>query len=340
MAVIKEGTKWVFKENLGVDSSEWYRVNAKFHLKTRPSVTLDLYYDSFVITNGSLQYETKEYESEIVVYWSEGHEGIKGWVDEAFRTIIFDEDVEIEDEVLARLRELLESEVIPPEPEDIFHKGEVSGIGNKITRENEITADHVAVFRNFAVVHESGIISDSNHDFYATVIEDSNGYGNTIHITDGRCFAYGYFGYANACDFTFLPPAVEQYHVIYVEIDRSVIPNTCIIKTRNNQSNPNINPNTFRQDVLSLVKTGVYQIPLWKVKATNKGIQVEDLRINYDLRNTVSKIKNVVYSNRGKICTKRLLSNVTGYTEPEQKLDDTVATTAYVQREVKKEINK
>lgn len=233
------------------------------------------------------------------------------------------------------------------------HVGNISGNGDEKTRQNEITPDNVAAFRHFCVGHNSGVVYDVGHDFYATVdgfvnVEDdgkteTGRYSTTVHVADGMMFAYGYFGSAPAADFTFLPPAVEQWHIIYVELDKSVIPNTCIIKTKNNQGSGRVLPNTFRQDELSLVKTGVFQLPLWAIRITNKGIEVEDLRTNeytnpqgrrYDLRTPVYYIKNVVNSDDTKRVTQTIANNVTCAIKPKGTNDNTVANRAFVYQEI------
>lgn len=181
------------------------------------------------------------------------------------------------------------------------YQGTISGTGNSETRENEITADNVAIFRNFAIGYSldtkdaGGVIYDPKHDFYAWVEDDGSGYSNTLHISDGVAFAYGYFGMVKETSFTFLPPAVEQYHLIYLELDRSVIPNKATIKIKNNQGSNRVLPNSFRRDELSFVKTGVNQIPLWLIKVTNKGILCENLEDvkGVDLRKRRKYIENV-----------------------------------------------
>lgn len=242
------------------------------------------------------------------------------------------------------------------------YKGEISGIGNSKTRENEITADKVAIFRNAVIGYNTdiknagGVIYSPNHDFYCHVDgfvdggENTKEYSNTVHVTDGMVFAYGYFAYCEATDFTFLPPAVEQYHIIYLEIDRSVIPNTAILKTKNNQSSSRILSNTFRRDQLSTVKTGVNQIPLWLIKVTNKGIKVEDLRDTsqtkkgYDLRNPIYKIEKTLYSDFADavVDNGEIGENVTCPT-PSLDIDknaEIIANCEFVQKLIKQEVNR
>lgn len=161
-------------------------------------------------------------------------------------------------------------------------KGRIMGVGNAQTRINEITADDLAVDRNFKVGWNYGVVNRSNYNFNLL------GYAlNKITIGQGVMFAYGYFGYADEFSFEFIRPSIPQYHIIYAELDRSQIPNTCKIKAKNNQSSIKIE-NAFRQDILSKVKTGIFQLPLWRVKIDSSGIkEVVDLRaLRNEIRDT------------------------------------------------------
>lgn len=167
------------------------------------------------------------------------------------------------------------------------YKGEISGIGNSETRNNEITADDVATLRDYIINWESGVIENGfaeNHDI------------TSVTIDFGVMFAYGYLGcLPKPVTFYFHKVALTQYQFIYAELDKSVIPNTFKVKTKNNQSGFSIKPTTFRQDELSTVKTGVYQLPLYRVTLTENGItQVDDLR---DIKQGVKFVK---YSNETK----------------------------------------
>lgn len=253
---------------------------------------------------------------------------------------------------------------IPPEeivPDAIIyiHDGIISGTGDKTTRENEITADNVAIFRNFSIGYGldaqdvGGVIFDEikrddgtveYHDFKAWIDVTQNADFTTVHISDGIGFAYGYFGAAEATDFTFLPPAVEQYHLIYLELDRSVVPNTAKIKTRNNQGSSKILPNTFRKDVLTRVKTGVFEIPLWIIRVTNEGISRPELATGskYDLRQLRKYPKHVNYTDAAYhvqdygVIGKNIFS---GRIE-EGANDNRLANTVFVYNAIIKELNK
>lgn len=213
------------------------------------------------------------------------------------------------------------------------YKGEISGIGNTDKRINEITGDKLAVFRNFVVGYKDGVLKYDNHDFDYSVSS------NTVSITDGMCFAYGYFAYCFAKDFTILPPTVENYFIIYVCIDRSVIPNIIEIEIKNNYASPNIGINSFRQDVLSTVKTGVYEIPLWIFKVTNKGVDTNSFK---DLRNLREKIQQMYFADNATNLNNggSIGANVTCPTYDITVINDIVASTKYVQNAIKAEIDK
>lgn len=211
-------------------------------------------------------------------------------------------DIELTEEQARWLRDntnVLEEDFKKPEkpPELVYHtyKGTISGTGNADTRDNEITGGKLAVVRNFEIGYTDfqkvgGVIYDPQHDFGCEIDIIEKG---KLKIQDGMGFAYGYFAYAPATEITILLPAVEQYHIIYFELNLSTVPQSCTVNIKNNQSSPNILQNTLRQDQLSTIKTGVFQIPLWVIKATNKGIEIyEDLREKTD---TLKKYIQRVY---------------------------------------------
>lgn len=175
------------------------------------------------------------------------------------------------------------------------YKGRISGIGNSLDRTNEITTDDLAIIRRFIIGHDYCVLNSES--FVCTKIDNK-----TIKLSQGMMQAYGYLGFLDkAINIDFLLPSAIQYNIIYIEIDRSVVPNTCYIKIKNNQASPYINRNTFRQDVLSSIKTGVFQLPLWKLTLTNEGIvEIEDIR------EIKEKIKNVKESND----TKKILKSI------------------------------
>lgn len=231
----------------------------------------------------------------------------------------------------------------PPPPTETTDTS-VSGTGDEPTRTNEITPDNVAVFRNFAMGHNSdirdigGVFNIPDHNFNA-----SKGNADkfiSINLTDGFCFAYGYCAYHPATQIDFLIPVVEQYQLIYAELDRSAIPNSVQIKTKINYGS-RVLYNTFRQDVLSTIKTGKFQVPLWLVKLTNTGeVEFKSIRV---LRDCIS---NVVYAHY----TKRISGTIAPDAEvgiafnddmkPLDTNDNTVASTRWAKARIEEEINK
>lgn len=153
-------------------------------------------------------------------------------------------------------------------------KGKISGIGEKATRSNEITADDLAILRNYCFGKDYGIIDKENYNF--VILNQTN---TGIQLSKGVMYAYGYVGYIEGTNFEFIRPSIAQYHIIYGELNKSVIPNEATLKIKNNQSKKDITLNTFRQDYLSLIKTGIFQMPLYIVKLNYDGIEeVTDIR--------------------------------------------------------------
>lgn len=144
------------------------------------------------------------------------------------------------------------------------YNNKISGIGNATTRINEITPEDLAVIRNYIFGFDSGVING----FTQTLNDEKT----ELTISKGLCFAYGYMGYEEEKKFVFNKTSAEQYHFIYGEFDLSKIPNTFELKVKNNQGGATIKPTTFRQDILSSVRTGVYQLPLYRVKLDNTGV--------------------------------------------------------------------
>lgn len=210
--------------------------------------------------------------------------------------------------------------------------GRLSDYGESLTRKNEITADDVALLRDFIFGNDYGVIKTNSPNDHALECEITGESEITVH--SGMMYAYGYVGYfPNDTVFTFLPPSVTQYHIIYAELDRSVIPNTAKLKTKNNQGSPNITENTLRQDILSVIKTGVFQLPL--VIATISALGIEEIK---DLREIREKIYKVVNSQYAKAVIGNIRGNATGTTSAV--IDKRIATTACVDTLVKAEINR
>lgn len=159
-----------------------------------------------------------------------------------------------------------------------------------------------------------------------------------LKLNKGYIVAYGYIGYEEPKTFNFNPTAATQYHFIYGEIDRSVIPNTFELKVKNNQGGKDIKPTTFRQDILSTVKTGVFQLPLYRVKLGSNGIEeIKDLR--YELNLMKDYIKSVKEVNDTKKITGTINRTVTlNWYSGGQVSDLSPADTFYVVSMVENEI--
>lgn len=220
----------------------------------------------------------------------------------------------------------------------------ISGTGNTTSRTNEITGDALATERRFIcgysekVMNAGCIVDFASHNFLCRVDSQDK---NTIHITDGMAFAYGYFAASEAVDFTILPPIVEQNFIVYFELNKSVVPNTCEVKIKNNYSSEAVGEYTLRKDELSKVKTGIYQIPLWQIKATNTGITTIT-----DLRNLKYCIENVDKSNTAEMVIENgtIAAGVTIDApppfEPGDEKKSYVANTAFVINAIREEINR
>lgn len=152
--------------------------------------------------------------------------------------------------------------------------GKISGIGDSKTRKNEITADDIAILRNYIYGWDYGVINRKGWNFNARTE------GSNVILDKGVMFAYGYFGiFPETYTIPFIKPSTTQYRFIYAELDRSVVPNIFTIKVKNNQGSNKIKPTTFRQDYLSAIRTGVFQLPLWRVELNEMGIvEIVDVR--------------------------------------------------------------
>lgn len=177
---------------------------------------------------------------------------------------------------------------------------------------------------NVKYIKINGLISELN----STKVTGSSFNGiianNKLVMNSGVFFAYGYVGFVDKCELEFIRPAIPQYHIIYAELDRSKIPNTCTLKVKNNQSSTSIE-RTFRQDYLDKVRTGLFQLPLWRVKVGANGIEeVVDLRALKD------KPKQVEYAPYCKSVFGSIAPSVTATTQPIADDSKKIATTEFV----------
>lgn len=188
---------------------------------------------------------------------------------------------------------------------------------------NEITVDDIAILRNYIFGWEYGVLNIEGCNFNAKPDES----GSAVILEKGIMFAYGYFGYLpESITIPFIKPSATQYRFIYAEIDRSTIPNTFIIKVKNNQGSDKIKPTTFRQDYLTAVRTGVFELPLWRVELNEMGI-VELV----DVRDLKDYIRTVKYSDftTGKVL-KEISDTAKGITQPITDSSRKLATTRFV----------
>lgn len=153
--------------------------------------------------------------------------------------------------------------------------GAISGTGQEMTRYNEITAEVTAAVREIIVGYQYGIIKDETGKAFKC--EKTN--KSKIKVFGGMAFAYGYYGMIADVEISFFNPPVTQYHMVYLEWNKSVLPNVFSVKTKNNYASPQIFHTTFRRDVLSFMKTGVFQLPVAIIAIGKNGIQqITDLR--------------------------------------------------------------
>ena len=173
------------------------------------------------------------------------------------------------------------------------------------------------------IFYELNNRAKANKLFNATIGNDKN----SVILNKGIMFAYGYFGILpEPITIPFIKTSATQYRYIYAEIDRSVVPNTFTIKVKNNQGSDRIKPTTFRQDYLSIVKTGIFQLPLWRVELNNQGIvELKDVR---DLRNYIMKVEHT--DNTTEKVTGEISPLATATTQPITDNSEKLATTNFV----------
>ncbi len=225
------------------------------------------------------------------------------------------------------------------------HKGIISGIGNVATRQNEITPDSIAALRYFIIGHEYGVL-DGGGTFNPEIIGE-----NRIKFGEGLVYAYGYIGkLSQPTILTVNLGAIPQYYFAYVELDRSVIPNVCSIKLKNNQNSPYMNEYTFRQDQLSSVKTGIHQTPICLLRTSvERGIEIVENYITEKGRpyNPTSRLETVYFQRIARVKNCRNAARVVGSIADGASLNvykttvgDNLACTKYVDTRVSEEVNR
>ena len=225
------------------------------------------------------------------------------------------------------------------------YKGVISGYGNAEKRENEISSDSVASLRRFIIGKDYGVLNKDG--CFEPIVSDTN----RVQFNGGYVYAYGYIAnIPNPTVFVMNLGAIPQYYFAYVEIDKSVIPNTCTIKMKNNQNNPYMNDYTFRQDQLSSVKTGVHQTPICLLRTSvEKGIEIVENYISGTERpyNPNPPFENTVLYRIGKVNFARNAQKIVKNIErtvvlsaENSSVGDNLSATQYVDRRVKEEVNR
>lgn len=208
------------------------------------------------------------------------------------------------------------------------YEGNVAGIGNVISRKNEMTGDIVASFRRFCIGQDIAIIKKPGNDFDYSVEK------NTLRITSGMCVIYGYVCWCPEKEFSILPPAVENYYCVYIRVDKSVIPNRVEVLLKNNYTRKDFDENSLRQDVLSATKTGVFELPLYLFKTNNKGIVKESFLPLDEQPRTKYLVDRLPKSRCADFQDTAVYSNKTNI------INEAVVSTSFVQEYVAKELLK
>ena len=187
---------------------------------------------------------------------------------------------------------------------------------------NEINKDNVALARKYIIGYDYGVISGG---FNASITTGLQG-NSAVLLQKGLMFAYGYFGgILESHKIDFALPSGIQYHFIYAEIDMSRVPNIFTIKTKNNGK---ATTTEWRQDYLSSVHTGIFQLPLWRVKLTSSGVdEITDVRAS---TNKVYKTKYATTATK----VNNVGANVTATTQSAGDNSTKIATTAFVKAEI------
>lgn len=208
------------------------------------------------------------------------------------------------------------------------YEGNVAGIGNVISRKNEMTGDMVAPFRRFCVGQDIAIIKNPGNDFDYSVEK------NILRITPGMCVIYGYVCWCHEKEFSILPAAAENYYYVYIRVDKSVVPNRVEVLLKNNYARKDLDENSLRQDVLSAIKTGVFELPLYLFKTNNKGI-VKESFLPLDEQPRVKYLVDCIAKSRYADFAEKAV-----YPSGMNIINESVASTSFVHEYAKKELLK
>lgn len=232
------------------------------------------------------------------------------------------------------------------------YKGVISGYGDAEKRVNEISSDSVASLRRFIIGKDYGVLNIEGCFKPVVMKSESEEKSNRVQFNGGYVYAYGYIGnIPNPTVFVMILGAIPQYYFAYVEIDKSVIPNTCTIKMKNNQNSPYMNDYTFRQDELSSIKTGVHQTPICLLRTSvDKGIEIVENYIsgterrynpNPPFENTVLfHINKVEFARKTKERVTKNIEKSVVLSDENFSVGNNLSPTKYVDMRVKEEVNR
>lgn len=207
--------------------------------------------------------------------------------------------------------------------------GGVTGIGNRESRRNEITAKGVASERYISTGDQCGVISAGRN--FACSIADSFQQKNKLIVESGMLYAYGYTGSLDRAEFSVFLPSAKQYWYLYGEINLSDAPNYFSLNLKNNQAS---NQPRWRQDNLSSARTGVFQLPLAEIEITRNGIA--EIRYLFQAK---EKIWRVAGSTRAALVTESVSSATTGYQQAFSDNSKKVSTCGFATQRIAREID-
>lgn len=161
------------------------------------------------------------------------------------------------------------------------------GMGDSVLEINKILPEYTAMITDLAVGYESGISENYGAKFDYRLIEGG------LVIQSGGCWAYGYAGFnRNDVRIDLTSSGGTRYVYVYVEFDMTgaavagATVDACQLMVFDNGSSTVF---TYQQDNLREMKTGKYQLPLYRVTVTESGITSDSIT---DLRVLRRKVKN------------------------------------------------
>lgn len=210
------------------------------------------------------------------------------------------------------------------------------GMGDSTRDINKVLPEYTAMMTDIAVGYESGIAANYGSKFDYRLIEGG------LVIQSGGCWAFGYAAY-NRNDVRINLAASgggTRYVFIYVEFDLtgSAVNGTTVDAAQlvvfDNGGNSSF---SYQQDNLRTMKTGKYQLPLYRIAVTDAGITGDSIQ---DLRTIREKVKNAERADfadkvDGIVAAGTMIENgVTAVTQARRNSTRNVATTAFVMAEI------